>query len=132
MRKNIISQTYSGDLMATRYHTQFRFFNALADGSSTTEVETHVFNFAKLMSSANRKEFKNVDNQGNAQLYTIGMKLYGTNAAAAAFTAPNTYITQRSVKAWHDARVEMFKKAGIKMKDFRIWKIFEAIPERES
>jgi hypothetical protein len=69
------------------------------------------------MSSANRKEFKNVDNQGNAQLYTIGMKLHGTNAAAGAFTAPNTYITQRSVKAWHDARVEMFKQAGIRMKD---------------
>jgi hypothetical protein len=103
--------------MATRYHTQFRFFNALANGSTTTQVETHVFNFAKLMSSANRKEFKNVDNQGNAQLYTIGMKLYGTNAAAAAFTAPNTYITQRSVKAWHDARVQMFKEAGIRMKD---------------
>jgi hypothetical protein len=68
------------------------------------------------MSSANRREFKNVDNQGNAQLYTIGMKLYGTNAAAGAFTAPNTYITQRSVKAWHDARVQMFKEAGINMK----------------
>jgi hypothetical protein len=68
------------------------------------------------MSSANRREFKNVDNQGNAQLYTIGMKLYGTNAAAGAFTAPNTYITQRSVKAWHDARVQMFKDAGISMK----------------
>lgn len=102
--------------MATRYHTQFRFFNALSDGSSTQQVETHVFNFAKLMSSANRKEFKNVDNQGNAQLYTIGMKLHGTNAEALALTAPNTYVTQRAVKAWHDARVQMFKDAGVSMK----------------
>lgn len=117
MRKNIISQTFSGDLMATRYHTQFRFFNGLADGSSTQTVESNVFNFAKLMSSANRKEFKNVDNQGNAQLYTIGMKLHGTNAEAFALTAPNTYITKNAVKAWHEARVEMFMRAGIKMKD---------------
>jgi hypothetical protein len=45
------------------------------------------------------------------------MKLHGTNAEAFALTAPNTYITKNAVKAWHDARVEMFKRAGIKMKD---------------
>lgn len=78
---------------------------------------SHVFNMPKLMSAVNRKEFHNVDYSGNAQLYTIGMKLYGTDAQALVLTAPNMYATRRAVKAWHDARVKMFRRAGIKMKD---------------
>ena len=58
-----------------------------------------------------------MDYSGNAQLYTIGLKLFGTNADVEIYTAPNTYCTARAVKAWHDARVKMFKRAGIKMKD---------------
>ncbi len=56
-----------------------------------------------------------MDNQGNAQLYTIGMRVFGT-AALTVSTAPNTYVTRRAVKAWHDARVKMYKRAGISMK----------------
>ncbi len=58
---------------------------------------------------------RNVDNQGNAQLYTIGMRVFGT-AQLLVTTAPNTYVTRRAVKAWHDARVGMYKRAGISMK----------------
>lgn len=97
-------------------HTKFRFSNALADGSSTQTVETHVFNMPKLMGSVNRKSYHNVDTQGNAQLYTIGMKLYGTKAEALVGVAPDTYYVRRAIKAWHDARVMMYKRAGISMK----------------
>lgn len=87
------------------------------DSHTSGGTAAHVFNMPKLMSSANRKEFHNVDYSGNAQLYTIGMKLFGANAEALITTAPNMYATARAVKAWHDARVKMFRRAGIKMKD---------------
>ena len=96
--------------------TKFLFTNKLADGSSTRQSETHVFNMAKLMSSVNRKGYHNVDNQGNAQMYTIGIKLFGTKADALITAAPNAYYVRRAVKAWHDARVAMYKRAGISMK----------------
>ena len=80
------------------------------------ETLTRTYNLPKLMSSANRKTYDNVDNQGNAQLYTIGMRVWGTNTEVLAGTAPNTYVTRRAVKAWHDARVKMYKRAGISMK----------------
>lgn len=80
------------------------------------ETLNRVYNVPKLMSSANRREYKAVDNQGNAQLYTIGMRVFGTEIEAVPFTAPNTYVTRRAVKAWHDARVLMYKRAGISMK----------------
>ena len=95
--------------------TKFLWSNAIADGSSSAVTEQHVFNGPKLMSSANRQEYRNVDNQGNAQLYTIGMRVFGT-AALTVSTAPNTYVTRRAVKAWHAARAKMYKRAGISMK----------------
>lgn len=97
-------------------HTKFLFSNAIADGSSTRQSETHVFNMAKLMSSVNRKGYHNVDNQGNAQMYTIGIKLFGTKADAMITAAPNAYYVRRAVKAWHEARVAMYKRNGISMK----------------
>ena len=96
--------------------TKFLWSNSIADGTSTAQTETHVFNMPKLMGSANRKEMRNVDNQGNAQLYTIGMRVFG-NCHNVVQTAPNTYVTRRAVKDWHDARVMMYKRAGIRMKD---------------
>jgi hypothetical protein len=95
-------------VMHTKYHG--------AEYLDANEGLTRVYNLPKLMSSANRKEFKNIDDSGNAQLYTIGMRLYGTDLQAVAGTAPNTYVTRRAVKAWHDARVKMYKRAGISMK----------------
>lgn len=88
----------------------------MADGSSTAQTESHVFNMPKLMSSANRREYKNVDNSGNAQLYTIGMKINATKAMGLVVAAPNTYVTKNAVQNWHDARVRMYKRAGISMK----------------
>ena len=95
-------------VMHTKYHG--------AEYLDANEGLSRVYNLPKLMSSANRKEFKNIDDSGNAQLYTIGMRLYGSDLQVVAGTAPNTYVTRRAVKAWHDARVKMYKRAGISMK----------------
>jgi len=94
-------------------HNFFKFQNDVASDG----IESHVFNMPKLLGSINRKEFHSVDYSGNAQLYTIGMKLYGTDAEGIVMTAPNMYATQRAVKEWHNARVKMFRRAGIKMKE---------------
>lgn len=94
-------------------HNRFWFQNDMTAGS----VETQVFNLPKLLSSANRKTYHNVDMKGNAQLYTVGIKVYGTDLKALMSTASNTYITRRAVKDWHDARVAMYARAGIKLKD---------------
>lgn len=96
--------------------TKFLFTNALADGSSTVQTEDQVFNMPKLMGSVNRTSMHNVDSQGNAQMYTIGLKLIGTKATALVSCAPDTYYVRRAIKAWHDARVAMYKRAGISMK----------------
>ena len=88
----------------------------MADGSTTATTLSRVYNAPKLMGSVNRKEYRNVDNQGNAQLYTIGMKVFATGANVGVNTAPNTYVTRRAVKAWHDARVMMYKRAGVSLK----------------
>ena len=84
---------------------------------SAAESTTNVYNLPKLMSSINRKQYHNVDLQGNAQLYTVAIKSYGTKLSTLASAAPDTYVTKRAVKAWHDARVEMFKRAGFKLSD---------------
>lgn len=96
--------------------TKFLFSNGLADGSSTRQSETHVINMPKLMGSVNRSSYHNVDNQGNAQMYTIGLTLFGTKADALITAAPDAYYVRRAIKAWHDARVAMYKRAGIAMK----------------
>lgn len=92
---------------------RFLFRNEMTSGSG----ETQVFNLPKLLSSVNRKTYHNVDMKGNAQLYTVGIKVFGTDVEALMTTASNTYITRRAVKDWHDARVAMYARAGIKLKD---------------
>ena len=84
----------------------------MADGSSSEQTETFDINWARMMSSINRRTFHNVDDQGNAQLYHVGMKVYG-NCLVHSTVAPNTYYTRKAVKAWSDARFEMFARAGI-------------------
>ena len=96
--------------------TKFWFYNELANGSGTRQSESFVFNMPKLMGSVNRTAYHNVDSQGNAQMYTIGLKLMGTKADAIVTAAPDTYYVRRAIKAWHDARVGMYKRAGISMK----------------
>ena len=87
-------------------------FDSLGSGATST----HVLNLPKLMSGINRKTFHNVDEQGNAQLYTIAVSAHGVNTEGLVWSAPNTYYTRKAVKAWHQARVKMFKRAGISMK----------------
>jgi hypothetical protein len=70
----------------------------------------------KLMSSINRKTFHNVDEQGNAQLYTLAVTAHGVDVEGLVWCAPNTYYTKKAVKEWHKARVKMFRRAGISMK----------------
>ena len=86
---------------------------------SAAESTVNVYNLPKLMSSINRKQYHNVDLQGNAQLYTVAIKSYGTKLQTIAKVAPDTYVTKRAIKAWHDARVAMFKRGGFKLSDLQ-------------
>ncbi len=97
-------------------HTRFVLENTMADGSSTATTESYILNWPRLMSSINRKSYHNVDLQGNAQNYLIGMKVFATNCVVHTTVAPNTYYTKRAIKAWHQARKLMFKRAGVSMK----------------
>lgn len=92
---------------------KFVFTNNVSAGA----LEQFVCNVPKLMSSANRKQFHNVDRNGNAQLYTLAITPMSTAQALSVWTAPNNYVTKRAVKAWHDARVKMLKRAGLSLKD---------------
>ena len=99
-------------------HREFFWDNTMADGSSSAQVENACFNFPRLLNAINRtSKYTNVDNGGNAQLYHLGVKLLGgANAKLRISGAPNTYYVRRAIKAWHDARVKMYKRAGITMK----------------
>ena len=83
------------------------------NGTSTKVV----LNLPKILSSYNRRGYNNVDERGNAQLYTVSASLIATNANGYILAAPNTYVTKRAVKDWHDAWVRRLRKAGIKRSD---------------
>ena len=83
------------------------------NGTSTKVV----LNLPKILSSYNRQGMNNVDERGNAQLYTVSASLIATNANGYILAAPNTYVTKRAVKDWHDAWVRRLRKAGIKRSD---------------
>ncbi len=93
-------------------HSKFVINSTIADDATSK----HVLNMPRLLGSINRKAMHNVDKQGNAQLYTLGVKAYGAKLALSVNCAANTYYTRRAIKAWHDARVMMYKRAGISMK----------------
>jgi hypothetical protein len=97
---------------------RFYWTETLDAAGGTTPTSTSVINLSKLMSSANRKNIPMVDRKGNAQLYTVKLRVYGAEVAALeSKCAPNTYVTKNAVKAWHEAREVMVKRAGQKMKD---------------
>lgn len=112
---------YEGWGLPTSMHTSFTQLNSLTNGT-----ESCIHNYPRLMSSANRKEFHNVDMKGNAQLYTVAYK-FSSAREGTAYTdgayqltvsaAPNTYVTARAVKAWHLARKKMFERLGMKLSD---------------
>ncbi len=89
------------------------FADSLASGASAT----HVIDLAKMLSSLNRKHIPNVDRNGNAQMFVVKVSSNGTDSLTAIQTAPNLYTTKAAVKAWHDARVKMITRGGMKMKD---------------
>lgn len=89
------------------------FADSLASGASAT----HVIDLAKIASSLNRKHIPNVDRNGNAQMFMVKVSSNGSDSLTAILTAPNLYTTKAAVKAWHDARVEMINRAGLKMAD---------------
>ncbi len=99
-------------------HTKIVWKETISDNTE----ETHYFDFPNIFSKFGRKQFHQVDSKGNAQVYLIKI-------TQASFTVlikvmwkqifsllPNNYVTKQGVKAWHQARVAMFAKAGIKMK----------------
>ncbi len=89
------------------------FADSLASGASAT----HVIDLAKMLSSLNRKHIPNVDRNGNAQMFVVKVSSNGSDSLTAIQTAPNLYTTKAAVKAWHDARVKMVTRGGMKMKD---------------
>ena len=99
-------------------HTKISWNETITDNTT----ETHYFDFARIFSKFNRKQYHQVDSKGNAQIYLLKITQASYTGAdqgdvrSKLFTAPNTYVTKQAVKAWHKARVAMFAKAGIKMK----------------
>lgn len=100
-------------------HTVFTLQDSLdSTDASTADSNNQILNMPRLMANANRKNFDNVDMQGNAQLYTLGIKPQSaTKMNVIAHTAGNTYVTRRAVKKWHDARKRMFRRLGFSLKD---------------
>lgn len=78
--------------------------------------------FSRVFSHFNRKYMGQVDSKGNAQVYLVKITQIPDDTDPAAMlntnisTAPYTYVTQKSVKAWHKERKAMFERAGISMK----------------
>ena len=87
-----------------------------------SSTESHYFDFPQIFSKFNRKQYHQVDSKGNAQVYLLKITQASYTGSdqgdvrTTLSTAPNTYVTKQAVKAWHQARVAMFDKAGIKMK----------------
>lgn len=93
----------------------------LADGSSTATSRVWVMNIPKMLSSMQRKQFHNVDKAGNAQCYTVRVRFHADDGELYAYTAPNIYATAKAVKAYHDARVAMYKRAGMTLDDLNAY-----------
>lgn len=102
----------------TVMHTVFTLKDSLDSSSSNPDSNNQILNMPRLMANANRINFDAVDMQGNAQLYTLGIKpMSGTKFNVVAHTAGNNYVTRRAVKKWHDARKRMFRRLGFSLKD---------------
>lgn len=85
--------------------------------SGTTE-SGGVVNLAHCYSDVNRKYIPQVDKKGNAQLFTVLLKVStpGTSVNTVSVdTASNGYVTKQAVKAWHRVWREQFREAGISM-----------------
>lgn len=86
--------------------------------------ETVYIDLPRAMSRINRKQYVQVDGQGNAQVYLIRIKQNtftdtptgSSEVQSILQTAPNNYVTKAAVKAWHRARVRMLERQGISLK----------------
>ena len=94
------------------------FSDTLAAADASGDVQSTIFDLAKLASSLNRKHVPSVDRAGNAQMFVVAIRgIMGSNALNVVRTAPNLYTTKEAVKAWHDARVKMITRTGADMAD---------------
>lgn len=119
--------------------TSFTILNS-NDASSAVDTDTCYLNLARLMSSANRKQFHQVDKRGNAQLYTVAFKYATPDGSLKVSAAPNTYYVRRAVQAWHKAWLKMFRRLGLSQKDLGTYgntlrpffnSVHEVNPDRE-
>lgn len=77
-----------------------------------------LFNAAHVYSSLNRKMMAPVDNQGNAQLFGLNIKVYSDSANTATFaTASNSYVTKQAVKSWYNVWKKSILDSGVSLKD---------------
>ena len=118
------SHNFSGSLVRFIFVIRLRWDMILeqdkiffADSLASDASATHVIDLAKMASSLNRKHVPSVDRNGNAQLFVVKVSSNGSDTLTAIQTAPNLYTTKAAVKAWHDARVKMITRGGMKMSD---------------
>ncbi len=112
----INNQGYQPPLM----HTVFTLKDSLdSTDASIPDSNNQILNMPRLMANANRKNFDNVDKQGNAQMYTLGIKPQACSGSlnVIASTAIDNYVVKRAVKKWHEARKRMFRRLGFSLKD---------------
>lgn len=91
---------------------------------ATGQTEAIYFDLARAMSKLNRKQYVQVDGQGNAQCYLVRIKQNtfkdsatgSSEIQSSLTTAPNNYVTKAAVKAWHRARVRMLQRQGVSLK----------------
>lgn len=81
-------------------------------------VSGATFNAAHVYSSLNRKMIAPVDNQGNAQLFGLNIKVISGGDCTSTFsTASNSYVTKQAIKSWYKVWRQKFADAGISLKD---------------
>ncbi len=83
-----------------------------------TSTTTFYLNAAYVMSNINRKAFHQVTRSGHLKTYGVGISVFNCkNAGTAIYTAPNNYVTENAVRAWHFARKERYADAGFRLSD---------------
>ncbi len=87
---------------------------SLNPGSS----KTYYGNAAHLLSMMNRKAFHQVTRDGHLKNYGLEIQVFNmVNASTAIYTAPLSYVTYNSTRAWHFARKERYEDAGFELSD---------------
>ncbi len=75
-------------------------------------------NAAHLLSMMNRKAFHQVSRDGHLKNYGLEIQVFNmVNASTAVYTAPLSYVTYNATRAWHFARKDRFRDAGIELSE---------------